>query len=59
MYFKLKNINNSTHNFHGGIGLDLITDKGLNLMTKFTLDQSNGNNDTEQRPRGCNHAGQG
>ena len=38
--FKLVNINNSTHNFHGGIGLDLITDKGLNLMTNYTIDQS-------------------
>ena len=42
--FKLKNINNSTHNFHGGIGLDLITDKGLNLMTKYTMDQSKDGN---------------
>ena len=38
--FLLVNINNSTHNFHGGIGLDLITEKGLNLMTKYTMDQS-------------------
>ena len=38
--FLLENINNSTHNFHGGIGLDLITDMGLNLMTKYTMDQS-------------------
>ena len=38
--FLLENINNSTHNFHGGIGLDLITEKGLNLMTKYTMDQS-------------------
>ena len=42
--FKLVNINNSTHNFHGGIGLDLITDKGLNLMTKYTMDQSKDGN---------------
>ena len=42
--FKLANINNSTHNFHGGIGLDLITDKGLNLMTKYTMDQSKDGN---------------
>ena len=40
--FKLSNINNSTHNFHGGIGLDLVTDMGLNLMTKYTMDQSDG-----------------
>ena len=40
--FILDEINNSTHNFHAGIGLDLITDKGLNLMTKYTLDQSKG-----------------
>ena len=38
--FELENINNTTHNFHGGIGLDLITDKGLNLMTKYTMDHS-------------------
>ena len=38
--FVLENINNTTHNFHGGIGLDLITDKGLNLMTKYTMDHS-------------------
>ena len=42
--FKLKNINNSTHNFHGGIGLDLVTDMGLNLMTKYTMDQSKDGN---------------
>ena len=42
--FKLENINNSTHNFHGGIGLDLITDMGLNLMTKYTMDQSKDGN---------------
>ena len=40
--FILDEINNSTHNFHAGIGLDLITDKGLNLMTKYTVDQSKG-----------------
>ena len=40
----LENINNSTHNFHGGIGLDLITDMGLNLMTKYTMDQSKDGN---------------
>ena len=45
--FKLENINNSTHNFHGGIGLDLITDKGLNLMTKYTIDQSDGGKQKE------------
>ena len=42
--FLLENINNSTHNFHGGIGLDLITDMGLNLMTKYTMDQSKDGN---------------
>ncbi len=42
--FLLENINNSTHNFHGGIGLDLITNMGLNLMTKYTMDQSNDGN---------------
>ena len=42
--FKLENINNSTHNFHGGIGFDLLTDKGLNLMTKYTIDQSEDGN---------------
>ena len=42
--FKLKNINNSTHNFHGGIGLDLVTDMGLNFMTKYTMDQSKDGN---------------
>ena len=38
--FVLENINNTTHNFNTGIGLDLITDKGLNLMSKYTIDQS-------------------
>ena len=42
--FVLENINNTTHNFHAGIGLDLITDKGLNLMTKYTMDQSKDGN---------------
>ena len=42
--FVLENINNSTHNFHGSIGLDLITNKGLNLMTKYTMDQSKDGN---------------
>ena len=38
--FVLENINNTNHNFNAGIGLDLITDKGLNLMSKYTIDQS-------------------
>ena len=38
--FILENINNTSHNFNAGIGLDLITDKGLNLMSKYTIDQS-------------------
>ena len=46
--FVLENINNTTHNFHGGIGLDLITDKGFNLMTKYTIDQSEDGNNTKK-----------
>ncbi len=44
--YKLKNINNSTHNFMGSIGFDFISDNGLTLMTKYTRDQSkNSKND--------------
>ena len=40
--YTLDNINNATHNIHTGIGFDLITDSGFNLMTKYTRDQSTG-----------------
>ncbi len=40
--YTLDNINNATHSVHTGIGFDLITDSGFNLMTKYTRDQSTG-----------------
>ena len=40
--YTLDNINNETHSIHTGIGFDLITDSGFNLMTKYTRDQSTG-----------------
>ena len=40
--YTLDNINNATHSIHTGIGFDLITDSGFNLMTKYTRDQSTG-----------------
>ena len=40
--YTLDNINNDTHSIHAGIGFDLITDSGFNLMTKYTRDQSKG-----------------
>jgi uncharacterized protein with beta-barrel porin domain len=41
--FTLKNIENSTHNFMGGIGFDFISQTGLTLMTKYTRDQAQNN----------------
>ncbi len=38
--YTLDNINNATHSVHAGIGFDLITDSGFNLMTKYTRDQT-------------------
>ncbi len=44
--FTLKNIENSTHNFMGGIGFDFISENGFTLMSKYTRDQSqNSKND--------------
>ena len=40
--YTLDNINNETHSIHTGIGFDLITDSGFNLMTKYTRDQTTG-----------------
>ena len=40
--YTLDNINNDTHSIHAGIGFDLITNSGFNLMTKYTRDQSKG-----------------
>ena len=40
--YTLDNINNATHSVHTGIGFDLITDSGFNLMTNYTRDQSAG-----------------
>ena len=40
--YTLDNINNDTHSVHTGIGFDLITDSGFNLMTKYTRDQTTG-----------------
>ena len=40
--YTLDNINNETHSIHTGIGFDLITDSGFNLMTNYTRDQSAG-----------------
>ncbi len=41
--FTLKGIENSTHNFIGGIGFDFISENGLTLMTKYTRDQAKNN----------------
>ncbi len=38
--YTLDNINNATHSVHTGVGFDLITDSGFNLMTKYTRDQT-------------------
>ena len=40
--YTLDNINNATHSVHTGIGFDLNTDSGFNLMTKYTRDQTTG-----------------
>ncbi len=40
--YTLDNINNDTHSINAGIGFDLITDSGFNLMTKYSRDQSKG-----------------
>ena len=39
----LENINNSTHNYRGSFGFDLITDHGLSLTTNYERNQSAGN----------------
>ena len=45
--FTLKGIENSTHNFIGGIGFDFVSENGLTFMTKFTRDQAkNSKNDS-------------
>ena len=45
--FTLKGIENSTHNFIGGIGFDFVSQNGLTFMTKFTRDQTkNSKNDS-------------
>ena len=45
--FTLKGIENSTHNFIGGIGFDFVSETGLTLMTKYTRDQAqNSKNDS-------------
>ncbi len=45
--FTLKGIENSTHNFIGGIGFDFVSENGLTFMTKFTRDQTkNSKNDS-------------
>ena len=45
--FTLRGIENSTHNFIGGIGFDFVSENGLTFMTKFTRDQTkNSKNDS-------------
>ena len=45
--FTLRGIENSTHNFIGGIGFDFVSETGLTLMTKYTRDQAqNSKNDS-------------
>ena len=45
--FTLKGIENSTHNFIGGIGFDFVSETGLTFMTKYTRDQAqNSKNDS-------------
>ena len=36
----MKYNNNSVHNFRSGVGFDFATEYGLNLMSKYTRDQS-------------------
>ena len=36
--FAIGSIDNSTHNINSGIGFDLLTNNGFNLMTKYTRD---------------------
>ena len=38
--YSLKYNNNSVHNFRSGVGFDFVTEYGLNLMSKYTRDQS-------------------
>ena len=38
--YSLKYNNNSVHNFRSGVGFDFATEYGLNLMSKYTRDQS-------------------
>ena len=38
--YSLKYNNNSVHNFRSGVGFDFATKYGLNLMSKYTRDQS-------------------
>ena len=40
--FKLANINNSTHNFKGSFGFDLITDSGLLITSNYERSQNKG-----------------
>ena len=40
--YTIRNINNSTHNIHGGIGFDLNMDSGLVLVTKYQRNQAIG-----------------
>jgi hypothetical protein len=43
----LENINNSTHNYRGSFGFDLITDHGLSLTTSYERNQNKGNGHTD------------
>ena len=43
----LQNINDSTHNIHGTIGFDLITNSGITIVTKYLRDQSIGSSHSD------------
>jgi len=43
----LENINSSTHNYRGSLGVDLITNNGLSLTTNYERNQSKGNGHTD------------
>ena len=45
--YTLKNINNSTHNIHSGVGFDLYLDTGFLMVTKYQRNQAIGSGHTD------------
>ena len=45
--YTIRNINNSTHNIHSGIGFDLQMDSGLVMLTKYQRNQAIGSGHTD------------